>query len=436
MVVRQTINKAFKPISPKLDPLYEKHRFKIYYGGRGSAKSWGIAEALIYYLTNHSIRILCCREIQKSIEDSSYQLLVDTIYRYGLQDMFDITKRRILNRQNGGYIIFEGIKSNTSKIKSMEGIDICWVEEAESLSKESWKILIPTIRKRGSEIWISFNPFAVDDDTWQMFVMNPPKNAAVVKMNWNDNPMFPGVLEEERQAEKEEGIKTGDMAIYEWIWEGKPLGQAYNTLITPRMIETSRNRVIMPTDQGKIAGLDVARYGDDDIEFVVREGNQILCSETLHNGDTQEVADWAADLMVLWDVDAIVIDAAGSAGVFDLIKAKFAFEEIKVIEYNGAYGPKDFDSHLNLRAESWDLMKTWVSSHGVLPMDPKWDELSRVRYTYKGKNQKALLTKEQMRAKGIKSPNAADALSMTFSINAKKKSAKKKKQRYIGGYQG
>ena len=106
----------------------------------------------------------------------------------------------------------------------MEGIDICWVEEAESLSKESWKILTPTIRKTGSEIWISFNPFATDDDTWNMFVLNPPKNSIVVEMNWGDNPKFPQVLEDERKAEYDNGVRIGDMAIYNWIWEGKPLG--------------------------------------------------------------------------------------------------------------------------------------------------------------------------------------------------------------------
>lgn len=416
------INKTFRPISPKLQPLYEKHRFKVFHGGRGSAKSWGIAEALIHYLTNHNVRILCCREIQKSIEDSSYQLLVDTIYRYGLQDLYDITKRKILNKQNGGYIIFEGIKSNTSKIKSMEGIDICWVEEAESLTKESWKILIPTIRKRGSEIWISFNPFTIDDDTWQMFVVDPPKTAKIVQMNYNDNPKFPGVLEMERLEEYQSGLDTGDLSIYEWIWEGKPLGQAYNTLITPMMIEDSRNRTTYPTDEGIIAGLDVARYGDDDIELVARCGNEIVARHKLAKGNTDEVAEWAIEYLVKYEIGVLVVDAAGSAGVFDRIKSRMG-RECKVVEYNGAFGCGS--DYLNLRAESWDQMRNWVQNKGVLPKDPVWDELSRVLYTYKGKNKKALLSKEIMRSKGIKSPNAGDALSMTFSQKAEKKGKKK-----------
>ncbi len=414
------ISKTFEPISKKLNPLYEKHRYKVYHGGRGSAKSWGFAEAIIYYLTNYSIRVLCCREIQKSITDSSYQLLVDTIQRYGLDDLFDITKTKILNKTNGGYIIFEGIKSNTSKIKSMEGIDICWVEEAESLSKESWKILTPTIRKTGSEIWISFNPFATDDDTWNMFVLNPPLNSIVVEMNWGDNPKFPQVLEDERKAEYDNGVRVGDMAIYNWIWEGKPLGQSYNTLITPRMIAESKSRIIMPNNEMPIAGLDVARFGDDDIELVVRHGNKIICRETLFSGTTDEVAEWAAELLIKYDVNICVVDAAGSAGVYDRLNSIMR-SSCEVVEYNGAFAAKDSKKHLNLRAESWDLMRDWVTNTGVLSNESKWDELSRVRYTYKGKNQKALLTKEQMRAKGIKSPNAGDALSMTFSRDAKKK---------------
>ena len=352
--------------------------------------------------------------------DSSYQLLVDTIQRYGLEELFDITKTKILNKTNGGYIIFEGIKSNTSKIKSMEGIDICWVEEAESLSKESWKILTPTIRKTGSEIWISFNPFATDDDTWNMFVLNPPKDSVVVEMNWGDNPKFPQVLEDERKAEYDNGVRIGDMAIYNWIWEGKPLGQSYNTLITPRMISESKSRIIMPNNEMPIAGLDVARFGDDDIELVVRHGNKIICRETLFSGTTDEVAEWAAELLIKYDVNICVVDAAGSAGVYDRLNSIMR-SSCEVVEYNGAFSAKDSKKHLNLRAESWDLMRDWVTTTGVLSNETKWDELSRVRYTYKGKNQKALLTKEQMRAKGIKSPNAGDALSMTFSRDAKKK---------------
>ncbi len=138
------------------------------------------------------------------------------------------------------------------------------------------------------------------------------------------------------------------------------------------------------------------------------------------SGTTDEVAEWAAELLIRHDVNICVVDAAGSAGVYDRLNAIMR-SACEVVEYNGAFAAKDSKKHLNLRAESWDFMRDWVTTTGVLSNETKWDELSRVRYTYKGKNQKALLTKEQMRAKGIKSPNAGDALSMTFSRDAKKK---------------
>ena len=105
----------------------------------------------------------------------------------GLQQFFEIQNTTIFSRINGSEFIFEGIKHNVTKIKSMEGIDICWAEEAEAISDMSWDVLIPTIRKSGSEIWISFNPKFEDDPTYQRFVFNPPTNSAVVKMNWTDN---------------------------------------------------------------------------------------------------------------------------------------------------------------------------------------------------------------------------------------------------------
>ena len=203
-------------IVEKFEPFLEPNRYKIAYGGRGSSKSWSIAQLLILKAYKSRSRILCAREIQRSIEDSVIQLLADTIERMGLGAFFDVQKTQIIGR-NGSRIFFSGLKSNVTKIKSIEGIDIVWVEEAESVTNASWDTLIPTIRKEGSEIWISFNPLDEFDATYQRFVVNPPPDAYVAKVNWSDNPWFPKELERERVH-----LQATNPDLYEHVWEGNP----------------------------------------------------------------------------------------------------------------------------------------------------------------------------------------------------------------------
>ena len=183
------------------------YRYKVAYGGRGSAKSWTIASLLVVAAYVNPIRVLCAREIQKSIGDSVIQLLSDTIERLGLQSFFDIQKT-VITGTNGSRFIFEGLRSNITKIKSMEGINRVWVEEAESVSATSWETLIPTIRAPGSEIWVSFNPADELDNTYQRFVINPPPDSYVVAVNYQDNPWFPIELEKERNTSKSSTVRS------------------------------------------------------------------------------------------------------------------------------------------------------------------------------------------------------------------------------------
>lgn len=199
----------------KLAELFVPSRYKVLHGGRGGSKSWGIARALIILsLQLAPLRILCAREYQKSIKESVHHLLVEQIEALGLSAYFQVNNTEIKS-VNGSEFIFSGLKTNITAIKSMEGIDRCWVEEAEKVSKESWDILIPTIRKVGSEIWISFNPDLDSDPTWQRFVVNPPSDSIIIPVNFRDNPFFPEVL----KAEMEE-CRAIDQDTYDWVWEG------------------------------------------------------------------------------------------------------------------------------------------------------------------------------------------------------------------------
>lgn len=199
----------------KLDFLFRPARYKVPYGGRGSAKSWSVARALSIIGAHRPTRILCAREIQNSIEESVHKLLHDQIEALGLAHRYKVEQRAITG-PSGTEFIFAGLKSNITKIKSMEGIDIVWVEEAEKVSKKSWQTLIPTIRKPGSEIWITFNPDEETDPTYQQFVVNPPPDAIVRKVNWRDNPYFPETLRREMEY-----LKSVDYDAYLHVWEGE-----------------------------------------------------------------------------------------------------------------------------------------------------------------------------------------------------------------------
>lgn len=201
----------------KLEPLFRPYRYKIGVGGRGGAKSWGFARALLIQGAAKPLRIVCAREIQKSIADSVHSLLSDQIAALELGAHYQILETEIRG-VNGTTFSFHGLRQqDITKIKSFEGADVCWVEEANAVTKKSWDVLIPTIRKEGSEIWVSFNPELDTDDTYTRFVTHPPPNTVVIHINYRDNPWFPKTLEAERLH-----LKKVDPDAYDNVWEGNP----------------------------------------------------------------------------------------------------------------------------------------------------------------------------------------------------------------------
>lgn len=202
------IPEAFKP-------LWEPKRYKVYYGGRGAGKSWTFASVLLLLGVQKSTRILCAREVQHSMKESVHKLLADSAIRMGLNNFYQVKRDRIYGK-NGTEFIFAGLKHDPMQIKSLEGIDICWVEEAQKVSETSWDVLIPTIRKEGSEIWVSFNPDLSTDPTYQKFVIHQREDCLLRKVNYYDNPFFTGELLTELEYLKEE-----DYDHYMHIWEGE-----------------------------------------------------------------------------------------------------------------------------------------------------------------------------------------------------------------------
>jgi phage terminase large subunit len=190
-------------------------RYVVLYGGRGSSKSWSVADIFLLRGLEFPRRMLCTREIQSTIKDSVHKLLADTIERRGLGWFYNVQRDAIIGK-NGSLFIFKGLRHNVTEVKSTEGIDLCWVEEAQSVSQDSWDILKPTIRKSDSQIYITYNPENEEDPTDIEFRQKEREDALVINMNYWDNPFFPEVLRSEMEYDR-----RTDYDKYLWVWEGQ-----------------------------------------------------------------------------------------------------------------------------------------------------------------------------------------------------------------------
>jgi phage terminase large subunit len=203
-------------IPPAFQILWTVIRFIVLYGGRASGKSWSIARVLLLMASETPLRILCCREIQGSIKESAYRLLADMIVELGLEDFYTVGADSITGK-NGSRFYFEGLRYNASKIRSYEGVDVVWVEEAQNVSDQSFEVLLPTIRKKGSRFFISFNPMTRDDPVLKRFVESARPDVLAKRVGWRDNPF----LSPEAIAEKD-WLQRTDPDSYLHVWEGEP----------------------------------------------------------------------------------------------------------------------------------------------------------------------------------------------------------------------
>ena len=202
-------------IPPAFKGLFTPKRYKIYYGGRGGGKSQAVALALLAKGMQTPTRVLCTRELQISIADSVHRLLSDLIRKHHLEGFYEILQTTIRGK-NGTEFLFKGLKHNITEIKGLEGIDLVWVEEAENISERSWELLIPTIRKDGSEIWIVLNPRNATDPTYRRFISQQHDDVMACKVSWRDNPFFPDVLRKEMEK-----LQQIDPEAAAHIWEGE-----------------------------------------------------------------------------------------------------------------------------------------------------------------------------------------------------------------------
>jgi phage terminase large subunit len=258
----------------KLEPLFRPKRYKILFGGRGGAKSWGVARALLIQVAERGLRVLCTREVQKSIKDSVHRLLQDQIKALGYESLFTVVRDEI-RCQNGGLFLFAGLSDQTAdSIKSFEGVDIVWVEEGHSVTKRSWSILIPTIRKESSEIWVTFNPELDTDETYQRFVINTPPDTVLIPMSWRDNPWLPEVLRKEKDH-----LQRIDAEEFDNVWEGKPKTVVAGAIYKNEILKVVSDRRIRPVPYDPMLRVhtiwDLGWNDQTSIIFVQRQGAEL-----------------------------------------------------------------------------------------------------------------------------------------------------------------
>jgi Phage terminase large subunit len=191
-------------------------RFKVAHGGRGGAKTTSFATIFILKSMERTVRILCCREIMNSIQQSVYETLTKRIKDLQLQDKFDVYRDSIECKATGSRFIFAGLYRNIETLKGLEDVDYVWISEADTVSEKSLQTLYPSIRKQGSQIWLEFNPRYDDDAVYKRYIANPDPDAEVIFVNWNDNPFISQTLIAQKDSDY---ARLPNEAPH--IWEGK-----------------------------------------------------------------------------------------------------------------------------------------------------------------------------------------------------------------------
>lgn len=289
----------------KLRVLFTKSRYKVIVGGRGKGASWNIARALLLLAANQTLRILCCREVQKSIKESVHQLLKEQIPLVGHEDQYEVLETEIKNSNTGSQFLFIGLQDHTAQsVKSYENFDIAWVAEAQAVKKKSLDILIPTIRKEGSEIWVDMNPELDTDDAYMRLVVNAPPDAQVIPMTFADNPWFPATLELERAyCEK---MYPDD---YRNIWLGEPMTSVPGAIYAKELLQLMKEQryTFCPYDSKlKVHTIWDMGWNDAMAIILVQKAHSEVRIIAYYEGSFKRVDEWAADLNLMkmnwgWD---------------------------------------------------------------------------------------------------------------------------------------
>lgn len=455
---RPTLNPALK------DFWLKPARHKVLYGGRASSKSWDAAGFAVFLADNYRLRILCARQFQNRIEESVYALLKMQIRRFGLQARFKILSNKIVNTATGSEFLFYGLWRHSDEIKSLEGIDICWLEEAHSVTEQQWEILAPTIRKAHSQFWIIFNPRLVTDFVYRRFVLDPPPDTLVRKINYLENPYLSDTLLKVIAAAKAE-----DEATYQHVYLGMPLINDEASIIKRAWVMAAvdahlklgfggdQDEAHDRSDAGaRRIGFDVADSGQDRCATVAVYGSVIVWAEEWQAREDEllksctKVYQQAVSRQASIIYDSIGVGAAAGAKFAELnvvAQQQVPYRLVSYARFNAAaavarpdatYGhtpTKNRDMFANLKAQAWwgladRLRNTYnaitrgepcavaemVSLDSRCPhLERLIDELCTPRRDYDPYGRVKVESKKDLAQRGVPSPNLADACVMAFA---------------------
>jgi len=372
------------------------------WGGRYSLKSHSVARALLTLAMKRKLRFGCFREFQNSIADSSYQLLVDLIKYYELTN-FVVTRDTLINRLNGSDFIFKGLHNNTQNIKSLEGIDYGWVEEAQTITEESIEILVPTIRKTGSKIIWTYNRLTELDPIHKRLVVDGRPDTVLLNVNYDVADKY-GWLNEATKKEIE-WDKEHNPELYNHKWLGQPISQTEMAILSRDNILKAMQRDIAD-DGATEVGVDVARMGDDRSVFWQRKGLKTIKHEVHSKLRLTELADRLESFVDFEKSILLKIDDTGVGGGLTDIMVERGYN---VMAINFGSVAMDADKYPNYISEAWFYMQT-ILDQMQLPMDRDLlMELSTRQWKQDSKGKRAVEGKSDFKKRGYRSPDLADA---------------------------
>jgi phage terminase large subunit len=442
---------TLKPtLNPCLRPFWQaKARNKVLYGGRASTKSWDAAGFATFLASNYKIRVLCVRQFQNKIEESVYTLLKHQIDRFGLLDQFKIIDNKITGRETGSEFMFYGLWRSIDEIKSLEGIDILWIEEAHNLTEEQWKVLEPTIRKEGSQIWVIFNPKLATDFAYKRFVVNPPPNTVVRKINFDENPYLSDTMRQIIDAAREE-----DEDEYRHIYLGEPKDDDEGSIIKRSWImaavDAHKALGFEPSGRKRI-GYDIADSGSDKCAEIYAHGSVVLDADLWKAAEDELLKSctrvWnsarAKNASITYDSIGVGASAGAKFGELNdtIVDGRIQYQKFNagagVFRPESEYQPKtkNKDMFLNLKAQAWWLVadrfrNTYNAvrkgekfdegdlislSSGLPHLEELIDELATPKRDYDNNGKVKVESKKDLKTRDVASPNLADAFVMALA---------------------
>lgn len=400
----------------KLKPIvtrFNDFRYFLTEGGRGGGKSQAIGRFILYLGELKKLRIVCGREIQNNIEESVYTVLTDLIEKYKLS--WEMYRDRLVHKVTGTEIRFKGFREQGRvSIKGLEGVDILWIDEAQSIVANTLEVIIPTIRKEHAKIFFSMNRYLKSDAVYTQFRHRP--DSLHIKINYMDNPYCPQALLHEAEVSK----NSDSLDDYEHIWLGEPREEADDYLFNHRELDACREVDLMDRGQTPdvITAFDIARFGEDKcigavLERMTATRFQLSHIERWGKKDLMETTGRIMDVRANYHPAITVVDGDGiGAGVCDRLREN----HIDLVEFRGGHEPVNKDKFLNKRAEGYGDLKNLISRGLIrITQDSILEELGTIRFKFDSYGRMAIISKEEMKKKGIKSPDEADALMMAVS---------------------